>query len=445
MENTMKVGCSAVTHIGSDRVVNENRLYANGKFLQPHLIDNSQISLESSGNLFIFALSDGMDMDADSRISIIDELKKFHRKATASTKDIHIKLDELAENVQQSNNLLYSMSLGEETDISRNAAFAGLLIDGGSIAAVNLGNCRIYKLEADIIKPLVSDNRRTNRLLKMGIINNEQADMLAGQQKSSGTDGGLQVKKSEIFHVKEGNEYLLCSNSLIEALSEDTVFEILAETGELDAAASQLVREAIENGCEDNVSAMVIRIEQAAEDEEAVPVNSARNSTRNSTIRRLQTTPARYTRIAQKKSIDMAKLVSAFIIVAVIAVILFGGFTFWMKWRNPDKDALAQNTPQTSESGKSTADDTIPPDSNGVQETESSTSVDENTPDGNGADNVIGDNTTYTVKSGDNLMKISKKFYGEEGKYKLIMQANNITDPDKIKIGQELKIPPANE
>jgi len=230
MENTIKISCSAVTHIGSDRVVNENRIYANGKFLQPHLIDNSQISLEASGNLFIFALSDGMDMDAESRISIVDELKKFHRKAVGSTKDIQIKLDEMADYVQQSNNLLYSMSLGEETDNSRNTAFAGLLVDNGNLAAVNLGNCRIYKIEADIIKPLINDNRRTDRLLKMGIINNEQAEMLTGQQKNSNMDGSMQVKKSEVLPVKEGNEYLLCSNSLIETLTEETVFEILVET-----------------------------------------------------------------------------------------------------------------------------------------------------------------------------------------------------------------------
>jgi nucleoid-associated protein YgaU len=50
--------------------------------------------------------------------------------------------------------------------------------------------------------------------------------------------------------------------------------------------------------------------------------------------------------------------------------------------------------------------------------------------------------TTYVVKAGDMLMKISKKFYGDENKYKLIMDANNITDPNKLAEGQTLKIPP---
>ena len=45
---------------------------------------------------------------------------------------------------------------------------------------------------------------------------------------------------------------------------------------------------------------------------------------------------------------------------------------------------------------------------------------------------------TYTVQPGDNLSKISKRYYGDANKYPVIAQANNLTDPDKIKVGQEL-------
>ena len=50
---------------------------------------------------------------------------------------------------------------------------------------------------------------------------------------------------------------------------------------------------------------------------------------------------------------------------------------------------------------------------------------------------------TYTVKSGDNLSKISKQYYGDANEYMRIFYANRdkLNDPDKIQIGQELKIP----
>lgn len=50
---------------------------------------------------------------------------------------------------------------------------------------------------------------------------------------------------------------------------------------------------------------------------------------------------------------------------------------------------------------------------------------------------------TYTVKSGDTLSKIAKEFLGDANAYMEIFNANKdqLSDPDKIKPGQVLKIP----
>jgi LysM repeat protein len=46
----------------------------------------------------------------------------------------------------------------------------------------------------------------------------------------------------------------------------------------------------------------------------------------------------------------------------------------------------------------------------------------------------------YTIKSGDNLSRIAKRFYGDADKYNAIAKANGIDDPDKIQVGQELTL-----
>jgi nucleoid-associated protein YgaU len=52
---------------------------------------------------------------------------------------------------------------------------------------------------------------------------------------------------------------------------------------------------------------------------------------------------------------------------------------------------------------------------------------------------------TYTVKAGDTLSKIAKEHLGDANAYMKIFNANKdqLTDPDKIKPGQVLKIPSA--
>ncbi len=61
-----------------------------------------------------------------------------------------------------------------------------------------------------------------------------------------------------------------------------------------------------------------------------------------------------------------------------------------------------------------------------------------------GATGTTGSNT-YTVKPGDTLSKIAKEFLGNANAYMDIFNANKdqLSDPDKIKPGQQLRIPQA--
>ena len=55
---------------------------------------------------------------------------------------------------------------------------------------------------------------------------------------------------------------------------------------------------------------------------------------------------------------------------------------------------------------------------------------------------AAGRTQTYTVKSGDTLLGISKTFYGTTRYADLIKEANQITDTTALTIGKKLDIPP---
>ena len=56
---------------------------------------------------------------------------------------------------------------------------------------------------------------------------------------------------------------------------------------------------------------------------------------------------------------------------------------------------------------------------------------------------VVGNESTYTVRPGDTLSKIAKEKLGDPGAYTQIFNLNRdqLSDPNKIKPGQVLKIP----
>jgi nucleoid-associated protein YgaU len=60
-----------------------------------------------------------------------------------------------------------------------------------------------------------------------------------------------------------------------------------------------------------------------------------------------------------------------------------------------------------------------------------------------GGQNISASHQRYTVKPGDTLSKIAQQFYKDANQYTRIFEANRdqLQDPDRIKAGQELKIP----
>lgn len=51
----------------------------------------------------------------------------------------------------------------------------------------------------------------------------------------------------------------------------------------------------------------------------------------------------------------------------------------------------------------------------------------------------------YVVRPGDTLRQISQRFYNDPNKFDLIADANSIDRDNPLHVGQELKIPPAEE
>jgi serine/threonine protein phosphatase PrpC len=61
------------------------------------------------------------------------------------------------------------------------------------------------------------------------------------------------------FPLVEGDAYLLCSDGLYEPLGDDGIKQILSDGSDPSRAAAGLVREALEKGSRDNVTALVVR------------------------------------------------------------------------------------------------------------------------------------------------------------------------------------------
>jgi len=451
MGNPIRIKASATSHAGLLKTANKNNFYMNGRFIYEHETDNIQVSIENNEEFYIFAVSDSMDVsdtEKEVHISIARELKKYHEKVGTSEEDLSIKVDALGECIQGMSNLLTSVSANRPEDAASKASFTGLLIQGSEACLLNLGNCKAYILRNGSIKQLTIDWEKTERLLKLGIITNQQARDLSSRFGIPTEDNLNEIRISDKFSIKEEDVFLLCTKSLTDMVETESIYEILSSDKDTGAIANKLVKEAFKSGAEDNITTLVIGIEKISSGSKSASLSKkgqrkyqVKSSKRKSSYRRSINIP-----LVGNIDAGMLKKYTSLAVVCFITIALVFGTvklisSIAKRNKSVDNQETLNNNGNTS----------MPNDSPTEADEQNGTTGEENTnnddlPDEPGTDNEIQEGTsvlptTYQVKKGDTLYNISKMFYNTPDNYKIIMEANNIDDPTKIQIGQILKIP----
>jgi len=441
VDSTAIISASAVSHIGISKSVNENNFYLNGRFMYDYETSSVQVSVENSCREHVFAVSDGMDMELQEKgttVSIQRELKKFNDKIKTSAKGIEVKIDRFCDAVGEVRNLIHSAMLGEGHKISREPSLAGLLITENKAVVLNVGSTRVYMVRNGNATQFPPDHRKAERLLKMGIITGEQAEMLSKRYGMSQDQDPNEIRKSEIWDLHRGDVFLLCSNGLTEAVDEERIYEILLESVDTGQIANMLVREALENGAKENVTVLVVRVDKPENESEVKPVGlHAPERRRNLTYTKQEVKLLRKSSL--KRAMKIRRIISTVLAVIIVAGSIYGLYKLFKGFGSGSR--VDDDTPMPSTTETTTQDDTTLPD----EEPEETPDIDEeeNKPAPEPEKETVdwSQTVTYTVKAGDNLYNISRKFYNDPEKYRLIMEANGIENPNLIRIGQVLIIP----
>jgi PPM family protein phosphatase len=146
----------------------------------------------------------------------------------------------------------------------------------------HVGDSRAYRIRDGFITQMTRDHSLFNDyLMAMPDLSEEQRSELPrnvitralGMQE----DVTIDIQPDE---VKEGDVYVLCSDGLSGMVEDDDIVAIVGSNDEMVSMCLRLVSRANENGGEDNVTAVVVRVEQD------------RNSTEPSKRQQLNTIPA---------------------------------------------------------------------------------------------------------------------------------------------------------
>jgi serine/threonine protein phosphatase PrpC len=140
-----------------------------------------------------------------------------------------------------------------------------LLIRDKYISLLHVGDSRCYRLRGSTLEQLSNDHTVIQELLDQGAIS--QAEAAEHPQRSMLTqalrgDGDV-TPVLQMYEVKKGDRYLLCSDGLSGVLTEKEI-KIGLKKSDKDEAAKFLVDATYVNGAPDNVTVLIADISDEA-------------------------------------------------------------------------------------------------------------------------------------------------------------------------------------
>ena len=133
-----------------------------------------------------------------------------------------------------------------------------LLIRNEQIALLHVGDSRCYRLRGNTLEQLSKDHTVIQELLDQGAIT--AAEALDHPQRSMLTQAlrgeGSVTSILQMFEVKKGDRYLLCSDGLSGVLTEKEI-KIGLKKSDKDEAVKFLVDATYINGAPDNVTVLI--------------------------------------------------------------------------------------------------------------------------------------------------------------------------------------------
>ncbi|MDA1015442.1 MAG: protein phosphatase 2C domain-containing protein [Planctomycetota bacterium] len=160
------------------------------------------------------------------------------------------------------------MALGEIDPNARNMGTTIVLMAavGDQHFIAGVGDSRVYLLKDGKLEQLTVDHSLTRALQDAGTITEEEAKThryrnvlyryLGSKEGGSGTEA---TYRSPVV----GERYVLCSDGVMDGIEDDVIQKVLEAHIDPQEAAAALVDAALEAGSKDNVTSIVVNVEEA--------------------------------------------------------------------------------------------------------------------------------------------------------------------------------------
>jgi len=235
---------AAVSHVGKIRANNQDSGYA---------------------GTHLFVVADGMGGHAGGDVASAIAAKRVAEADAEypSARDAEFALQQA---LIAANSLLAETVFEHSELTGMGTTVSGILRVGNQVALAHIGDSRIYRFRDGGLTQITADHTFVQRLVDSGRITPEEAAVHPRRSVLMRVLGDVDAAPeidTAIFDTKPGDRWMLCSDGLSSYVTDDKMAAILATVRTAQGAADRLVKESLDHGAPDNVTVVLVDIDDS--------------------------------------------------------------------------------------------------------------------------------------------------------------------------------------
>ncbi|MCA9650326.1 MAG: Stp1/IreP family PP2C-type Ser/Thr phosphatase [Myxococcales bacterium] len=251
----MRVRFSGVTDIGRVRDHNEDN------FLIPE-------------DMPLAVVSDGMGGHASGEVAssiAVQTIDEYFRRTAADPPitwpfrlpQLHIERDRMSTAVKLANTRIYETGRGDPSKKGMGCTVDAMYFAQGRFYIGHVGDSRVYRIRGGQISQLTEDHSLLNDYRRMKEMSGEEVENFPHKNVVVRALGLAEQVYVDILvdGYERDDVFLLCSDGLSGMLDDDTILAAATRFASIDTAATTLVKLANDAGGNDNITALLVRIE----------------------------------------------------------------------------------------------------------------------------------------------------------------------------------------
>ncbi len=176
---------------------------------------------------------------------------------------LQIERDRMATAVKLANSQIYETGQADEGKKGMGTTVDAIFFDQGRYYVGHVGDSRAYRLRKGELTQVTEDHSLLNDYRRMKEMTGEEVENFAHKNvvvRALGLNDHVFVDVY-VDQFEEGDVFILCSDGLTDMIADHEIHQVLQDTERLDSACNKLIDVANEAGGNDNITALLVRVE----------------------------------------------------------------------------------------------------------------------------------------------------------------------------------------